>query len=213
MKMETAGCTTKENKPDFLDAVKTASKTLTRETFLYFVRGALWENVRYRYGYLSKEIFQAAYDDPSGSAYWQGWLGVTRLTVLEFVRILAIHNAAEYVDVHTQQHDWSHPMEMHPMEIYNITREKVIFLLSEAEKIKALEFEGKINELKTVNIESQISSGRVREDAIILGFSQVYLCPRKALEWLVNDIRSREILPTSLHEQAQSLMSATRNKV
>jgi hypothetical protein len=128
---------------------------------------------------LSKEIFQAAYGDPSGSAYWQGWLDITRLAVLEFVRILAIHNAAEYVDVRTQQHGWSHPME-----IYNITREKVIFLLSEAEKIKALEFEGKTNELKTIDIESQISLGHVREDTIILGLSRYTFALVKPLNGL-----------------------------
>ena len=149
----------------------------------------------------SLEIFEAAYKDPAGSEYWQGWFPISGLmTVFDFANLLSIHVTAEYIDAQPVS------ARADAAKIRRDNENRIVLCLKEAAraKDKDLLFEGSKHALLSFNDAVPIFFHTVnsRPDSLISSHPvtlwDVSLYPRKTLEWFAAWSERAALLPESL---------------
>ena len=202
----------------FLEKIRNAThdpetaKLLSASKYLDFIKDQFRENLKFDY-VRSNQIFQVAFDDPNGFAYWHSWFENISITVEDFSCLLAIHAAAEHSDICKDHKDCKiclnddqpctpEKRRSVSLKFYESRRKNVISILLETAKMPrasdALKFEGEVDALKVNKAEAMIAHGWVREGDKLWSLKKVHLYPLDTLEWFVAVPQRAELLPKSL---------------
>ena len=206
----------------FLDKTK-AFCNRSLEDRLRYVLTAITENIQQRYGFLSRNIFQAVFKDPEKleyqgqewfDNYWKGWSDMAGLTVEEFADLLATHKMADQADICYLKGDCSKSPECQECQgKYLAVREAVILRLHDAVEMEVLPFKGDATALlhATRGATHPGWSYYDQSDHKAKTFNDTKIYPRETIKWFADTPARAELLPDSLRNWWTSQLKPPQN--